>query len=81
MGLYRGIWVHMYVYIHAYIYIYMYVYTYMLMYKVLNICLCHVMSSNWMITILDMMPFHDMSWVWTHPHILYDLLSHDVHVV
>ena len=29
----------------------MYVYTYMLMYKVLNICLCHVMSSNWMITI------------------------------
>ena len=30
----------------------MYVYTYMLMYKVLNICLCHVMSSNWMITIL-----------------------------
>ena len=36
----------------------MYVYTYMLMYKVLNICLCHVMSSNWMITILDMMLFH-----------------------
>ena len=26
----------------------MYVYTYMLMCKVLNIYLCHVMSSNWM---------------------------------
>ena len=40
----------------------MYVYTYMLMCKVLNIYLCHVMSSNWMITILDMMPFHIPSW-------------------
>ena len=63
MGLYRGIWVHMYVYIHACIHIYMYVYTYMLMCKVLNIYLCHVMSSNWMIIILDMMLFHITSWV------------------
>ena len=51
MGLYR-VYGYTCMYIHIYIYIYMY--TYMLMCKVLNIYLCHVMSSNWMITILDM---------------------------
>ena len=77
MGGYIGVYgyICMYIYMHI-IHIYMYVYTYMLMCKVLNIYLCHVMSSNWMIIILDMMPFHDMSWVWTHPqHLIRPLIT------
>ena len=71
-------------------------YTYMYIHICIYICICtHICcgpkTSSSIYDMLyhqigstsfhDVTSFHDMSWVWTHPHILYDLLSHDVHVV